>query len=282
MSLSVYKYATKEVYIAEEGQTVEQAICIMDVNGFRRLPVVKDAKFIGMLTFRDIMTKFVIGISKDMEKGETSFAKKFLKTLVTEIMTPAFISTSVNSTIDEASKIMVENDIGCLPVFFDEECSLGGIITERDIISSVAELPVKEKVSDYMTKKVITVNEKTSLIECLKKMVESNIRRMPIVNDEEKLTGILTASDVLIYLDNPEIIKRLKEGNYEKTLHKHVNELMSKTLITVSPETAIKEAATKMQEKNIGCLLVMENSKLVGIITERDLLKVAMQSLIKK
>lgn len=282
MGLEVFKYATKEVYIAEEGQNVEQAICIMDVNGFRRLPVVKDKRFAGMITFRDIMREFAKGVSEDVEKGKSSFAKLFLETPLTEIMTPEFISISIISTVDEASKIMVEHNIGCLPVFIDEKRSLGGIITERDVVSSVAELPVEEKVQDYMTKNVIPVNEKTNLFDCLKKMVEANIRRMPIVNDEGTLTGLITASDILKHLNNPKTIKGLKEGNYEKVLHKQVNEIMTKTLITVNSEVSVKEAAAKMQDKNIGCLLVMENSKLAGIITERDLLKVAMQSLTKK
>ncbi|MFX0162261.1 MAG: CBS domain-containing protein [Candidatus Hodarchaeota archaeon] len=282
MGLEVFKYATKEVYIAEEGQNVEQAICIMDVNGFRRLPVVKDKKFVGMITFRDIMREFAKGVSEDVEKGKSSFAKLFLEIPLTEIMTPEFISISIISTVDEASKIMVEQNIGCLPVFIDEKRSLGGIITERDVVSSVAELPVEEKVQDYMTKNVITVNEKTNLFDCLKLMVESNIRRMPIVNDEGTLTGLITASGILKYLNNPETIKGLKEGNYEKVLHKQVNEIMTKTLITVNSEVSVKEAAAKMHDKGIGCLLVMENSKLAGIITERDLLKVAMQSLTKK
>lgn len=282
MSLEVFKYATKEVFIAEEGQTVEQAICIMDVNGFRRLPVVKDKKFVGMITFRDIMREFAKKVSEDIEKGKTSFAKEFLETPLTEIMTPDFISISISSTLDEASKIMVENDIGCLPVFLDEECSLGGIITERDVISSIAELPVEEKVSDYMTKNVITVNDKSNLFDCLKKMVEANIRRIPTVNDKGKLAGLITASDILKYLNDPKTIKGLKEGNYEKMLYKQVNEIMAKTLITVNPEVSVKEAAAKMHDKSIGCLLVIDDSKLVGIITERDLLKVAMQRLTKK
>ncbi len=282
MSLEVFKYATKEVFIAEEGQTVEQAICIMDVNGFRRLPVVKDKKFVGMITFRDIMREFAKKVSEDIEKGKTSFAKEFLETPLTEIMTPDFISISIRSTVDEASKIMVENNIGCLPVFLDEECRLGGIITERDVISSVAELPVEEKVSDYMTKNVITVNDKSNLFDCLKKMIEANIRRIPAVNDEEKLAGLITASDILKYLNDPETIKGLKEGNYEKVLYKQVNEIMAKILITVNSEVSVKEAAAKMHDKGIGCLLVIDDSKLVGIITERDLLKVAMQRLTKK
>ena len=282
MSLEVFKYATKEVFIAEEGQTVEQAICIMDVNGFRRLPVVKDKKFVGMITFRDIMREFAKKVSEDIEKGKTSFAKEFLETPLTEIMTPDFISISIRSTVDEASKIMVENNIGCLPVFLDEECRLGGIITERDVISSVAELPVEEKVSDYMTKNVITVNDKSNLFDCLKKMVEANIRRIPAVNDEGKLAGLITASDILKYLNDPKTKKGLKEGNYEKMLYKQVNEIMAKTLITVNSEISVKEAAAKMHDKGIGCLLVIDDSKLVGIITERDLLKVAMQRLTKK
>ena len=282
MRLGVYKYATKEVYIAEERQNVEQAICIMAVQGFRRLPVVKDKKYVGMVTFRDIMREFAKGISEDIEKGKSSFAKMFLETPLTEIMIPEFISIPIKSTVAQASKIMITHNIGCLPVFLDEKYSLGGIITERDVVASVADLPTEEKFSDYMTKNIIRVKENVTLIDCLKKMVESNIRRMPIINDEGKLTGLITASDILKYLNNPETIKELKEGNYEKVLHKQVNEIMTKTLITTRPETPIKEAAVKMHDKNIGCLLVMENSKLVGIITERDLLKVAMQTLTKK
>ena len=64
-------------------------------------------------------------------------------------------------------------------------------------------------------------------------------------------------------------------GKAQRTITKtiRVKEVMSEPVITISPDTSIKEAARRMMESKIGCLPVVENDQLVGLVTETDILR---------
>ena len=102
-----------------------------------------------------------------------------------------------NLSLREASKIMSKFGIGSLVVVEDE--NLVGIITSTDIIKAVAEGKDVDQtlVSEVMSKDVITVDPDESLEEAVEKMMERNIKRLPVV-EGGKLVGIITASDIIV------------------------------------------------------------------------------------
>jgi IMP dehydrogenase len=100
------------------------------------------------------------------------------------------ITISPEESIDYALFLMEKEGIDGLPVV--EEGELVGIITKTDITTREG-----EKVRDIMTKDVITAKETASIEEIMSLMIENNIDRVPIVNKEGKLVGIVTISDLL-------------------------------------------------------------------------------------
>ena len=107
------------------------------------------------------------------------------------------VTVRPNLSLREASKIMSKFGIGSLVVVEDE--NLVGIITSTDIIKAVAEGKDVDNtlVSEVMSKDVITVDPDESLEEAVEKMMEKNIKRLPVV-EGGKLVGIITASDIIV------------------------------------------------------------------------------------
>lgn len=127
-------------------------------------------------------------------------------------------------------------------------------------------------VKEWMSKKLITVSENTSMMRALRAMKDHKIRRLPVVNNV-KLVGIITDRD-------------LKEASPSKasTLDVHelyyllseikIKDLMVKNPITVGPDESVEKAAAIMLDSKISGLPVVENEDLVGIITQTDIFKV--------
>jgi CBS domain-containing protein len=103
------------------------------------------------------------------------------------------------------------------------------------------------------------------------------IRHLPVLDDEEQLVGILSQRDMF----RSALARVLGYGEHgrRKVLDMlAVKEVMATDVVTTSPDTPVAEAARVMLERKIGALPVMENGKLVGIITESDFVTLAARS----
>ncbi len=103
-------------------------------------------------------------------------------------------------------------------------------------------------------------------------MTQHRFRRLPVVSDEV-VYGIITATDIMRYLGSREVFSRLSTGNIAEVMGLAVRTLISGDLFTISPGNSINEAARQMLEKNIGALPVIEDTRLIGLITEFDLVR---------
>lgn len=126
-------------------------------------------------------------------------------------------------------------------------------------------------VKDMMTPNPITVAPETSFAEAMDIIRRKKVRRLPVVKDG-KLVGIVAEKDLLSA--SPSKATSLDVWEITSLLHKlKVEEIMTKDVVTVSPDTPIEEAAVIMADKKIGALPVVKGEKLVGIITETDIFK---------
>ncbi|HOB08599.1 MAG: CBS domain-containing protein [Limnochordia bacterium] len=124
-------------------------------------------------------------------------------------------------------------------------------------------------VRNFMTKDPITVSLDATLPSTADLMKQHNLKRLPVM-DQDKLVGIITEKDVAKALPSPATTLSKYEINY-LTEKIRVKDVMTKAVISVSPDTTVEEATMIMHEEDVGCLPVLENGKLVGIITERNI-----------
>ncbi len=129
----------------------------------------------------------------------------------------------------------------------------------------------KELVKDWMTKDVISITLDTSLPEAHQIMMNEEIRRLPIVDKQNNLLGIVTLGDVRGAQPSPATSLSIWELNYLLSNLK-IKEIMTPDPITLNIDATIGEAARTMLEHRISGLPVVGNDgKLAGIITESDI-----------
>lgn len=129
----------------------------------------------------------------------------------------------------------------------------------------------KELVKDWMSTDVITVNPKTTLPEAHQIMTNEEIRRLPVIDDEGQLVGIITLGDIRGAEPSPATSLSIWEMNYLLSTLK-IEKIMSKNPVTIGSEATIGEAARKMLENRVSGLPVIDDhNRVVGIITESDI-----------
>jgi len=113
---------------------------------------------------------------------------------IEEVMRKNVITVTPETTIRELKEIMKTNRISGVPVI--EDGRLAGVASIEDLIKALEDGDLDVPVGRRMTRQVITVLEKSSIVEALKKFSRYGVGRLPVVDDQGKRTGILTGSDI--------------------------------------------------------------------------------------
>jgi acetoin utilization protein AcuB len=133
------------------------------------------------------------------------------------------------------------------------------------------------RTKDIMTTNVVTVNEKTSITDARRIMEAHRIRRLPVMNGGE-LVGLVTKHKLLEVAPSPATSLNRWELNY--LLDKlTVKEIMVKNPCTITPDTPVEEALRTGQEKGYGAFPVVEDGRLVGMVTESDIVRLMTEAL---
>jgi predicted transcriptional regulator len=137
----------------------------------------------------------------------------------------------------------------------------------RDQANNVDETPLK--VSDYMTRNLITFSPNQSIESVMESLIKNRISGGPVVNEHNELIGIISESDC---------IKQISESRYynmpmqNDTIESHI----TKNVDTIDGNMNIFDAANKFSNSKRRRFPIVENGKLVGQISQKDVLKAAM------
>ena len=129
---------------------------------------------------------------------------------VEDVMIEGVITIDSDASVMKAVKMMNENEIGCLIV--TRRGKAVGIVTERDLLARViakSKNPKKTKVREIMTKPLISGQPEMDLEEATKLMFKMKIKKLPVVESEGKLAGLITLTDVARF--QPQMIRILKK-----------------------------------------------------------------------
>ena len=136
---------------------------------------------------------------------------------------------------------------------------------------------IESELEDVMNRNVITITKTRSIKDCMDIMVENGLRRIPVADAENRLSGIVTATDIINYFGGGEyykiIVNKHKENIYS-AFNELISSIMTKGVIKAYYYDKITNILEKMIKFNIGGLpVVLEDERIVGIITEADVLK---------
>jgi len=133
------------------------------------------------------------------------------------------------------------------------------------------------KVEDRMTRKVFTLTEDQSLRDAIAVMQRNRIRHAPVVSGE-KVVGILTDRDVK--RASPSALSGIDQAQYDRVLNEtRVGQAMTRNPFTVTPSTSIRDAVKVLIDRKYSALPVVEDDRLVGIITGTDMLRLFHETL---
>ena len=137
-----------------------------------------------------------------------------------------------------------------------------------------------------MTKDVVAIGPEASLKDVAKLLVEHDISGLPVIGDQAQVLGVISETDLAIKVEGPEperghLLGRLTAGNRERQ-HlldaRTAGEAMSTPPITIDPDATISAVARLMGEHSLKRLPVVEQGRLVGIVTRADLMRVFARS----
>jgi CBS-domain-containing membrane protein len=143
------------------------------------------------------------------------------------------------------------------------------------------------KASDIMSRDVFTVSEDTSVEELARLFAEKRVNAMPVVDDRQRLRGIVTETD-LVKIDKPLHVPTVvsifdwvlyleSEKNFRDELRKvtarKVAEICTREVVTCTPETTVGEIAATMVEKGVHLLPVLEGDIVVGVVARLDIIR---------
>jgi acetoin utilization protein AcuB len=133
-------------------------------------------------------------------------------------------------------------------------------------------------VAERMSTSPVTVTEDTTMNVALRVMRQAHVRRLPVLDEEGNMVGIVSEKDLLYA--SPSIATSLSIYEMHDVLTRlKVSELMTREVITVTPNTLLEDAARIMVDNVIGGLPVVQGGRLVGIITQTDIFKVFLELL---
>jgi acetoin utilization protein AcuB len=135
----------------------------------------------------------------------------------------------------------------------------------------------QERVKDWMSSEIETVTKEMNLPEAYQIMVAADVRRLPVVDENGRLCGIVTLGDMRAAQPSPATSLGIWERNYLMS-NLTVERIMTGEVVTIHPEQSIGEAAELMLEKRVGGLPVVdEDGAICGIITESDIFRMVVR-----
>ena len=223
----------------DKDQSLADALKLLRKNKISRLPVFNNKELVGIISERDIAKK--LGSSK----YESMPASRLH---VSSVMVKDIISVPQSMRLAEVAKIMIENGIGSVPVM--EEGKMVGIVSKADFVTLAIDGEYdKICTKDIMTKGIISISPSERLVHA---------RRVSI--------DLMRA-----FID---FRKKVPE-KYQKSQIKEVlvEDIMSTNPLVVAKEDSISDVAKIMIETGYNGLPVVENDKVIGIITQTDILR---------
>lgn len=193
-------------------------------------------------------------------------------TSVRNWMSAPVITIDSYTRLSDARRIMNTNNIRILPVV-DEEVVVG-VVTRSDLLRYDPSAMMKSDWDQYigigsqpiyrvMTKSPATIRANASIAQAARVMLENKFSGLPVLNNDRKLIGIITASDLFKF-----VLENAAEFNNESS----ASDIMSPNVETLPSFATLLEAHRIMGVKRIRSLPVVDSNKLVGIITKTDLL----------
>ena len=259
--MQIKNLMSEDLITIDKDQNLSDALKLLRKHNVSRLPVTNNKELVGIISERDIANK--LGSSK----YESMPASRLH---ISSVMVKDVFTVPETMQLGEVANLMLENGIGSVPVMNDDK--MVGIVSKADFVTLAVGIAFdKVVVKEIMSKDLTVVCPSDRLIHARRQMIESHVGRLPVVDDDE-LVGMITSKDLMrAFID---FRKKVPE-KYQKSQIKDVfvEDIMSANPQYVSKDMTISEVSKIMIETGFNGLPVVDEGKVVGIITQTDILR---------
>ena len=259
--MQIKNLMSEDLITVDKDQNLSDALKLLRKNNVSRLPVTNNKELVGIISERDIANK--LGSSK----YESMPASRLH---ISSVMVKDVFTVPQSMQLEEVAKLMLDNGIGSVPVMDDDK--MVGIVSKADFVTLATGIAFdKITVKEIMSKDLVSASPTDRLIHARRLMLESNVGRLPVL-DDDKLVGMITSKDLMrAFID---FRKKVPE-KYQKSQIKEVlvEDIMSHNPTYVSKDMSITEVSEIIMETGYNGLPVVEGDDVIGIITQTDILR---------
>lgn len=174
---------------------------------------------------------------------------------VKRAMSKNVVSVSVPGNREKALTLMRQENRSVLPVIKEGTNKLVGLLARSDLIGN----PDEDQIAMLMSRDLVTVSPDDDIEEAARRMIDNQVRRVPVVNDDEELVGIITSFDLV------------SQALANLDISSPVEEYMITTVPTTWTGTPLNVAFETMNQFGLKSVLALnDQAKLAGILTETD------------
>lgn len=261
-SILVRHIMTTSVVALREHQSLRLASARGFTRGEDHVPVVDEhGRFLGLLNHRDLVAA---ERSRTLARGESQRHKQVP---LSAIITRGVETVSLDASVQAALEQMLAGKLDLLPVI-DEEGAFSGLVTMDSMLGLCAEWAdsMPRNVAAIMTRGLVTAKGETRVSQAIDLMETAKVRHLPIVDSSGRLLAIVSLRDLHAYQ------RALYGDERDEGADICMSDFMGAELWTVTGKTSIFDAVQTLRDNRFGCLPVVEDAHLLGILTETDVL----------
>ena len=259
--MQIKNLMSEDLITVDKDQNLSDALKLLRKHNVSRLPVTNNKQLVGIISERDIANKLGSSKYESMPASRLHISSVMVKDVFTVPQT---------MQLEEVANLMLENGIGSVPIMDDDK--MVGIVSKADFVTLATGIAFdKITVKEIMSKGVIAISPTERLVHARRKMIESHVGRLPVV-DEGNLVGMITSKDLMrAFID---FRKKVPE-KYQKSQIKEVlvEDIMSRNPTVVTKDMSITEVSEIIMQTGYNGLPVIDNDEVIGIITQTDILK---------
>ena len=255
--LKVKDFMTRDVIYVDKDVDLRHVLKLMKKHEITKIPVVEDKKLVGVIT--DNIIAYKLG---SIRKRGVTASRLHASSVADKDFETVDLGTNINEILKKVGKP------GPTMINVVENEKLVGVITKADLLLLVKNT---DKIETVVTKKLLIVAPDDRVIHARRIMIDENIARLPVVK-QGKLVGMISDNEIAFAL--AKLKRSIPLGRQKHRLDELlVEEVMKSPVIWSDLHITVLDAAKIMMKKNIGSLPILDNDKLVGIVTRTDLIK---------
>jgi CBS domain-containing protein/ribosome-associated translation inhibitor RaiA len=255
--LLVKDVMSQAAIVAKKGDTLSEVISKLKRDHIREVPVLDGDKPIGLVSYTSFLLRRSVPLSAKVE----------------QVMRPA-PRLEEDMSIPAAVEELMSAGVRGAPVVRNHK--MVGFVSRTDVIKVLPQIDAirSKRVSEFMSSNPQAVSEKESVRKAQMMMKGLMEKSLPVVDDGGRLVGAVSMSDVLDVLWSPKANKPANEllGGRERP-EIAVGSVMSRPAVSVSALDTLDKVANVMIAKSVATVFVVEDSKLIGVVSQADLME---------